>query len=371
MKKLGAALAALLLSSTAQAGWEERPTPKTAGKVELTALAADKGGAPVLAWTEQHGQPETGSRQVHAARWTGQGWQALGGVVNEDPTFNAAQLMARTDRAGNVWLGWAEDAGIAHVDSWIMSRWDGGRWAIQAAPVRRNLSDAGRSRSFDVLPSGIPALAWTDIHVPGAWAAAIRPLSWDGQTWQPEGVLNHLKFAGFDPDIRVQSGGLRTVTLLEGDYATMNVIVQREVKTNKWQRLGQPLNRAPGSFAADPKLALSPWGQEIVAWIEAPPNRADTLYVSRWQGDHWEKLGGGISSGQQAAEAAALAITPQGVRVAWLEAGQLHAAEWKSGRWSPLPLPSMKNATGPSLSPDGQYLSVSDGGKLRVWAWDD
>lgn len=364
MKKTLAALGILLAVGTTWAQTlRELPPPHTAGKVELTALAKDKTGAPALAWTEEHQ-----SRQVHAATWAGGQWQVLGGIINEDPAFNAAQLMARTDFGGRLWLGWAEDAGIAHVDSWIMSVWDGGAWHIPAAPVRRNLSDAGRSRSFDVLPSGVPTLAWTDIHVPGAWASAVRPLSWDGKTWQPEAVLNQLKFAGFNPDIRTQKSGLRTLVFLEGDYASMNVIVMQEQAAGKWQRLGEALNHRKGTFSTAPKLLLSPWGQPLVAWIEANGDLPDRVCVSRWDGQKWVSLGSPAGF-KHSAEALAVALSTRGVRTAWLEDGVLHAAEWDGHRWATLPLPKTKNATGPSLSPDGKYLAVSDGGQLRVWAW--
>lgn len=347
----------------AHAALRELPAPSKV-KTELTTLANVAGG-PVLAWTE------VGiNRQVRAAQWDGQTWQALGGVINEDPTFNAAQLSSRTDRTGRVWLGWAEDAGIAHVDSWLMSVWDGQTWVRPTGAVRRNLSDAGRSRSFDVLPSGIPALAWTDIHVQGAWGASVRSLRWNGQTWLQGTVLNELKYAGFAPDLRVGQSGRQTVAFLEGDYARMNVVVAQQGASGNWRRLGQPLNRHPDTFTATPKLALSPWGAAIVAWIEADPQGPDRLYVSRQTGQAWQALGSTVSTGAGAAEQPALALTPSSVRVAWLENGVLHAAEWRGGDWRALGLPRTQHATGPSLSPDGQFLAVSDGGKLRVWAWE-
>ena len=166
--------------------------------------------------------------------------------------------------------------------------------------------------------------------------------------------------------------GLRTVTYLQGDFATMEVMTQRETAPGRWAPLGGAGKRAPGPFTADPHLVLDAGGNPVVAWIEADPRPEggpDRLFVSRWTGRAWQPLGGALLPGAQSAEAPALALTPDGeVRAAWLSGGQVRAARWTGRAWQPYALPDTRQATGPSLSPGGAYLAVSDGGKLRVWA---
>lgn len=355
---------ALLLLGSALAGggggWHEVPPPATTGPVNLTTLTRS-GNNLVLAWTQQ-----LGNWQLRAAELSDGQWQPLGLVLNEGQRFNATHLVSRQDADGRAWLGWSEDAGGAHVDSWLMSVWNGQIWQRPTSAVRRNLSDAGLSRSFDVLPNGIPTLAWVDVYVPGAWAASVRPLVWDGKTWLPQPPLNNLKFAGFAPSLRVTASGQRVVALLEGDYATMRVIIKREQAPGQWVLLGQAVNRLPHTFAADPQLIWSP--TPMVGWIEgdADSARPDRLYVSRWNGQAWQAVGGQIS-GPRKVEAYSLALTASSeIRAAWTEGGEIHAARFTGQRWSPLPLPTTQHATGPSLSPDGRYLSFSDQGKLRV-----
>ncbi|GAA5513477.1 hypothetical protein Dcar01_02215 [Deinococcus carri] len=345
----------------------ELPPPPQTGRPERTALAVDGTGTPVLAWTAPG---PAGNRQLHAARLTAGGWTPLGGVLNEGRAFNAGQLSARTDAAGRVWLGWSEDSGEAHVDSYLMSRWDGRAWSSPSRyAVRRNLSDAGRSRAFALLPNGTPALAWLDLGVHGAFAGVVRPLARQGGTWVPQTPLSDTARAGFALDIAVDRSGQRTVAFLEGDFATMNVRVRQEGASGTWPALGGPLNRHPGTFAAAPKLLLTPQGRPLVAWLEEDPSGHDRLNVSRWTGTAWQPVGPAVSSPGVSAEAPALALTRAGQPVlAWLEAGHLHAAHWNGHGWQALPLPPTHDASGPSLSADGAYLAVGDGERVRVWA---
>lgn len=384
MRAVPAVLLVLVLGpvpagASAQAAPRELPAPAAGGPAELTTLARSRGAGLVLAWTERTPQA-TQVRAALLARGEGGGsatWRALGGVINGDARFNAAQLRSREGAGGQVWLGWAEDSGEAHVDSWLMSAWTGAAWSDPARyAVRRNFSDAGKSRAFDVLPGGLPTLAWTDVSAAGAVGGVVRPLNWQAQggqngTWVAGPVLSDPREAAFAPDLRVR-GGLRTVTYLQGDFATMQVMTQRETAPGRWAQLGGAVNRAPGTFAADPHLVLDAGGNPVVAWIEADPRPEggpDRLFVSRWTGRAWQPLGGALPPAPQSAETPALALTPGGeVRAAWLAGGQVRAARWTGRAWQPYALPDTRQATGPSLSPDGAYLAVSDGGKLRVWA---
>lgn len=386
MRAVSAVLLLFLLGpaqvgAAAQAAPRELAAPATGGPAERTTLVRSGAGL-VLAWTERTPQ----ATQVRAAllgrgegtAGTGATWRALGGVINGDARFNAAQLRSREGPGGQVWLGWAEDSGEAHVDSWLMSAWTGAAWSDPARyAVRRNLSDAGRSRAFDVLPGNVPTLAWTDVSAPGAVGDVVRPLNWQAQggqdgTWVAGPVLSDPRAAAFAPDLRVRAGGLRTVTYLQGDFATMGVMTQRETSPGRWTPLGAAVNRAPNTFAADPQLALDAGGNPVVAWIEADPRPEggpDRLFVSRWTGRAWQPLGGALPPAPQSAEAPALALTPGGeVRAAWLAGGQVRAARWTGKAWQSYALPDTRQATSPSLSPDGAYLAVSDGGRLRVWA---
>ncbi|MFC3861250.1 hypothetical protein ACFOPQ_10815 [Deinococcus antarcticus] len=362
--RLASVVALLTLSVAGAVSPVALPVPEIQNPVALTAVTHVNGQVR-LAWTEK-----AANFQLHAAVLSKNGWEQQGGVLNEDPTFNALQLMSRTGPDGRWWLGWAEDAGIAHVDSWLMRVWDGQSWQVKVSAVRRNLSDAGRSRSFDVMKNGVPTLLWTDLAVPGAWAASVRPLRWDGKTWLPDAVLSDIKFAGFAPDVRVGPGGLRTVVFLEGNYASMNVVVMRETLPDRWERLRPPLNRTPGSFTTQPRLNLTPFGQTVVAWIEGGDEDPDRVFVSRWNGRAWQRLGGALSAGNEMAETLALALGHDGQpRAAWLADGKLRAAQWTGSHWEALTLPGTRNVTGVSLSEDGEFLAASVNGKLHLWNW--
>ncbi|ULH17102.1 hypothetical protein MF271_18400 (plasmid) [Deinococcus sp. KNUC1210] len=157
------------------------PSPSRADAT-MTALTTGPDGQPVLAWVELSPSGGEVFGHLHAVRWNGGGWTALGGLLNENPVHNAWQLSAVHGPDGQPWLGWAEDAGTAHVDSYLMSRWSGSSWSDPGLyAVRRNLSDAGKSRAFTVTTQNQPYLTWTNIYYPGAFAQVVQPFYWQPQ----------------------------------------------------------------------------------------------------------------------------------------------------------------------------------------------
>jgi len=312
----------------------------------LTALTTDAGGAPVFAWVESGPGLAGDGRtydQLRAARWTGGGWQPMGEVLNENRTHNAAQLSAVRGPDGQPWLGWSEDAGTAHVDSYLISRWDSRAWSSPGqSAVRRNLSDAGKSRAFTVTACNLPYLTWTNISYPGASANVVQPFTWqpESRTWAEHALpLNHsVRSAAFFPGAATGPDGVVYTAWLEGDVAHSDVYVSRQTAGGAWERVGAALNVRPHTYTFAPQLAVGAAGP-VAAWTE-DQGGIDNVFVKRWTGTAWRPLGPTFSGGtlnvrpRLPAERPDLALSAEGFPVvAWAE-GQAGARQVSARRWT-------------------------------------
>ena len=339
----------------------------------LTALSTDQDGSPVLAWVEHGPAGGRSFDQLHAARWSGTAWIQMGGVLNENPAHNAAQLTASSGPDNRPWLGWSEDAGTAHVDSYLLSRWDGQRWSDPGRyAVRRNLSDAGRSRAFAVTASNTPYLTWTNIYYPGASAGVVQPFTWLGERWDEQAPPLNLsvRSAAFFPAAARGGGGTLYTAWLEGDVAHSGVYVKRLTPGGLWTPLGGALNFRPRTYTFAPQLAAGR-AAVVAAWLE-DQGGIDNLFVKRWTGQRWVSLGRSLNaSALQFAQRPNLTLDLKGSPlVAWVEgqggARRVYAKRWTGHAWTLLGGGAL------NLSPQGDARSASvtvDGQNRAVVAW--
>lgn len=336
---------------------------------QFTAATTDPAGNPVVAWIERGRAGGESADHLRVARWTGKGWQALGGILNDDPRHNASRLFAGRGPDGQPWFSWAEDAGTAHVDSTLISGWDGQRWSSPATyALRRNLSDAGKSSGFAVGRDNLPVLLWTNVYYPGAAADVVQPLVWQGDHWdQSEKPLNtSLNLSAYYPATAVAKDGTQYGVWLEGRLGRYDVRVARHAPGGSWTLLGGLLNVRPGTYSFAPRVAVDAAGNPTVAWLE-DRGGVDTLYVKRWTGQGWEALGGSLNvQARQRADRPALALDAAGRPVVtWAEgeAGLLYAKRWTGQGWTllgggPLNLNPRQPAAWPGVTVDGQNAAV-------------
>lgn len=349
------------------------PFQTAQSKPALTAALTDGHGAPVIAWTQREavvGGYTAGTDHLYAARLGPQGWEALGGLLNEDARHNVSRLQAQVGPGGEPWLGWAEDAGIAHVDSTILRRWDGAAWSPAGQyAVRRNLSDAGKSSAFAVLPGSVPFLVWTDIYYPGASADVVQIAHREEPSWVFEKPLNtSLRRHAFYPAAAAAPDGTRYAAWLEGDVAHSEVLVARQRPGGSWTLLGAALNHRPGTYTFAPQMTLTGQGQPVVSWLEDDQGR-DHVFVKRWNGQRWEALGASLNVDPlSVAGRPGLAVDQAGNPVVtWAEQRderpeRVYARRWTGRAWTLLgggPLNTdQTRAFMPSVTVDGQNRAV-------------
>ncbi|MGI8746770.1 MAG: hypothetical protein ACR2J4_00245, partial [Deinococcus sp.] len=236
--------------------------------------------------------------------------------------------------------------------------------------VRRNLSDAGKSRAFTVTPQNTPYLTWTNIYFPGAYANVVQPFSWLGKRWEEHAPpLNHtIRAAAFFPAAARGPDGLIYTAWLEGDVAHSDVYVSKRGADGCWQPLGGAVNHRPHTYTFAPQLAVGGWGP-VAAWLEDQEG-VDNVFVKRWSGRAWVSLGDSLNARPgHLAERPALALDRQGFPLlAWVEGGagqarQVYAKRWDGRRWTllgggPLNLTPGHDASSASVTVDGEGRAV-------------
>ena len=369
-------LLVLLTAAAARAGGLDAlppvMPPTDPAPVRSVAAGTDGAGRFVVAWVSRDRDlPEGGGDHLHAARWDDTRWTPLGDVVNEKPAYNAAQPHVHAGPDGSVWLDWEEGTGLAHIDSFLMSNWTGARWT-SASPyaLRRNLSDAGRSRSLALSAGNTPLVGWTDIGTGtrSAYPSVVSLWRWQGSGWQTTPYANlNVQTPAFMPSV-AQTGGRTFMAFVEGPTTRSDLWV-REWTPAGWRTLGGRVNRRARTYLFKPQLLVDPQGRLTLAWLEDAGGQ-DALYVTRWDGARWQPLGTGpASTPGQHASSHALGFGPDGQPVtAWNEgpdgSRSVRAARWDGARW--LPLGGTLNRD-PRADTDHASLAAGPRGVLVAW----
>lgn len=167
-----------------------------ANAIGSIALALDASGGPIVAWSELG--------QVHAARWGGESWQALGGVVGDPTLFanqtqgGAALALAPGDVPCVAFDRYPPDDFYAHevyVACWDAST---GSWA----PLAGGTAWMGSAISFQVSTRGLAFDANGTAWVGWSQTGVVEIASSDGTTWtEPSAVGVH----GSGPEVMIDA----------------------------------------------------------------------------------------------------------------------------------------------------------------------
>lgn len=142
------------------------------------ALGLTAAGQPIVAWI----QGEVLSSTLHAARWTGRQWTALGGPLNRRPATYLAQTRLVLDRHDQPTVAWLEDRG--GQDTLYAAHWSGRAWAPLGGPLNTRFASAPALASD---PQDRPVLAWVEER---GSLGQVRLARWTGRAWQHFGALN-------------------------------------------------------------------------------------------------------------------------------------------------------------------------------------
>ncbi|WP_245872804.1 hypothetical protein [Deinococcus planocerae] len=142
------------------------------------ALALGRAGRPTVAWL----QGEVLASRVLAARWTGERWEPLGGALNRTPNTYVASTRLVLDAQERPVVAWLEDAG--GQDALFVSRWTGRGWEALGGRLGTGSASAP---SLALDQGGRPVLAWVEER---GGLGRVRLARWTGEGWQDLGTVN-------------------------------------------------------------------------------------------------------------------------------------------------------------------------------------
>lgn len=197
--------------------WDRSPAFNDTSTFSRTpALALDRTGQPTVAWL----QGEVLASNVYARRWTGQGWEALGGALNRHPdTYVAATRLVLDSQARPV-AAWLED--VAGQDGLFVSRWTGQAWTPLGGRLGRGTASAP---ALAVDRHSRAVVAWVEER---GGVGQVRLARWTGGAWQDLGILN--RDAGRDarsPALAVDAAGAVVLGWREDVGGTYRVQLRR------------------------------------------------------------------------------------------------------------------------------------------------
>ncbi|WP_158622297.1 Ig-like domain-containing protein [Corallococcus sp. CA047B] len=342
--------------------------PAHAG-VDAFSLQLDSLGNPHVAWVEAD------APGVHVERWTGTAWQTLGnslkGEAGDPNATDCVLQLASTDAPMVAWIQPKLD-GRREVQ---VRLWDGSAWGPWGPTIAPLLAQSSLSElQMRIWGTTTPVVAFKELNAStvratvmrldaGEWKSqggfeypsdkslvsmqmelnrwgdqflmwnerAVAP-GWTTYVGQWQGVGRQTSYPY--PSIGVASPILASTLSGDTNVVVANPVSEGDVQSVRvqqwgpggWVDIGPALSRVPGKTNASASaLKFDPQGR-LVALIEEPETEAQpsvrSLFVQRWETDHWTQVGGPLNANPGATSVidSQLAVDKNGrIFLAWTE----------------------------------------------------
>jgi len=345
---------------------------------ESPALALDVRGNPAVAWLEKPTTRQSPDQaHVFVQRWKGIGWEPIADAATDSwGSAFAGPPALDLDNLDRPLVSWFNVGGVFV----FITRWEG-RWQ-EMGRLRKGAAVASRP-SLQLDGGGNPWVVWAQDD---QFSSFPPPTSdaflgkWNGTEWVvTERLQANPESQTSVRDAVVKYGRAAQSVVAWGEAGSsghIDIYVGR-ISAGGWTAVGGALSARPGMTAAvKPSLQLDVTGNPIVAWKEFNEGgNSSNLYVQRWSGTQWERLGDAVNAGDSIAEVddPALALDASGNPIlAWTgndgNTTNIYVHRWADGQWVPWggPLSANPGKTGaahPSLRIDSEGVPVV--------AWDE
>ncbi|MCY1046585.1 Ig-like domain-containing protein [Corallococcus sp. bb12-1] len=346
-----------------------RAAHPTHSDVEAFSLQLDSAGNPLVAWVEADA---TG---VHVERWNGAIWQALGNPLKGaagDP--NATDCVLQLDSAAIPLVTWIQPKADGSREVQVRL-WDGSAWMPWGPTIAPLLAQSSLSELQMRIWGTTPVVAFKELNASTVRATVMRLdagewksqggfdypsdkrlvsmqmelnrwgdqfLIWNERAVAPGWTTHVGKWQGVGrqssypyPSIGVASPILASTLLGDTNVVVANPVsegdaqsvrVQQWTAQGEWADIGPSLSSIPGKTNASASaLKFDPQGR-LVVLIEEPETEIQpsvrSLFVQRWETDHWAPVGGALSANPGATSVldSQLAVDKDGrIFLAWTE----------------------------------------------------
>jgi hypothetical protein len=363
----------------APAAWSGIGKSATGGGISATkgdscnpALALDKSGNPVVAWSDD----SSGNYEIYLKRWNGTTWVEMGGSATGGGISSTSGASKRPSLAlapnGFPVVAWSDDtAGNSEI---YLKGWDGAKWAdLEGSGSGGGISATKGTSEFPSLAldaSGNPFVAWREEDADSSYVCV---KCWVGRGWTGLGAsATGIRPSGDDewevenPVLALDGRGCVCIAVCAED-----MVGDSDMWLIRWngQTWGEVCGETPDSVISPspfeccfPSLALDSRGNPVVAWQDSQPKGEEDIFLRRWNGTTWVGVGGsdkggGVSLNTGVSGNVSLALDSRGNPVvAWEDysaskGGDIYLKRWNGASWT---------AVGTSAT--GSGISTGSGG---------
>ncbi|MBI3811497.1 MAG: hypothetical protein HY283_04745 [Nitrospirae bacterium] len=307
-------------------------TDVDASRHALTPSLVFTNALPSLGWIElnAHGIP-----QIHFGHWSRSGWMKDGGAQNMDAAHRTFDLTISSN--GKIpYLAWIE-LNANDIPQLYIKHLMGDLWITDGESL--NLDPAHRAANPALSAAGpTPYVAWCEYGVDRIYQLHVKYLTEDG--WHAAGSesLNISPTRDAIEPAIVFLGSVPHVTWAElSDHNFYQIYVKRW-NGSAWEKLGQSLNLDPENHALNPSIAVL--GETLyVSWIEINGKGVSQLQVKRWESGAWVADGTSLNRDPtRHALSPSLAQAGPTLYLAWTEYNakgvtQIHISHRVGDRW--------------------------------------
>lgn len=295
-----------------------------------TLLAFDLSQNPVVFFAEEHPE-ELAANQLYVKRWTAEGWKMLGESINPVGSY-AMPMQVVVSSEDQVVVAYTEYATLndfieAETPNVVIKRWSGKVWQ----QLNKFTDDGLGFHQLKLKPDGkhLLSLRQEDNLVLREWSGS----AWVTQKTIPLQMNPVNEFAEtyvYHTAIALDNTQYPVIAWFEYDYSAglTGYLYVKRWNGNTWERLGQAVHSVKDAQWPDIYLKVDAENRPVILFsevIDDSPTRQ--LYVRRW--DHaWQTLGQGSLNINKSSEAllTGLEFDPQANPiVSWSEANKAYA----------------------------------------------
>lgn len=337
--------------------------------IKVFSFQLDSAGNPLVAWVDSD------AAGVHVERWNGTVWQALGNPLKGDAGDpNATDCVLQLDSADVPRVAWIQPKADGRREVQVRL-WDGSAWVPWGPTIAPLLTQSSLSElQMRIWGTSTPVVAFKELNASTVLATVLRLEAgeWKSQgrveypsdkslvsmqmelnrwgdqflIWNERGVapgwttyVGKWQGTGREssypfPSIGVASPILAATLLGDTGVVVANPVPEEDARSVRvqqwgpggWVDFGSALSSVPGKTDASASaLRFDPQGR-LVVLMEEPETEAQpsvrSLFVQRWESDHWTQVGGPLSANPGATSVidSQLAVDKNGrIFLAWTE----------------------------------------------------
>ncbi|MDY7230069.1 Ig-like domain-containing protein [Hyalangium rubrum] len=274
----------------------------------------------------------------YVRRWTGSEWEQLGGSLNVTSGSTLASPLLQMTGNGEIVIAWSETKTVRYI---YVKRWTGSNWESVGTALSASPGSAISSlSSLRMDGSGNPVVAFS---ADDGSTLNLQVWRWSGTTWASVGNALSAKPGNTpvrDVSLRLDSADSPVVSWTEMGDDSFEALYVSRWNAEEWEMLGGPISVNPGMTPVHrTSLALDSAGQPVVSFQESSGSRGG-LYVHRWTGSQWTALGGNLNVSSIVVDVNSLQLDSEGrAVVAWTggsDVFDVHIGRWTGAGWEML-----------------------------------